>query len=156
MLLQLSTILVLCIQTSHGYPQEDNSELSLLRRLLPRNQDFDRDGVNNNIDTDDDNDGVPDSVDTDDDNDGTPDDQDTDDDNDGIPDSQDDNNCPFDISGICQQDGNGGSYRSWCDETNGKRYYSTWYISTDCTDVDDQGMIPGGEQSIVQPHWCCS
>lgn len=53
--------------------------------------DYDNDGLRNNVDSDDDDDGIPDSEDTDDDNDGIPDSNDGDDDNDGIPDPDDPN-----------------------------------------------------------------
>lgn len=136
----------------------ESSSRRLFRRLLGSNAkqdiDFDNDGVPNNIDTDDDNDGIPDSEDSDDDNDGIPDDQDKDDDNDGIPDTLD-YDCFYDISNICKQDGNGGSYRGWCDYSNHIRFYSSWWISTDCTDVEDQDMISGKEQSVISLNSLC-
>ncbi len=51
--------------------------------------DFDNDGLNDQVDTDDDNDGIPDTEDTDKDNDGIEDVDENDYDNDGIEDSQD-------------------------------------------------------------------
>jgi hypothetical protein len=55
------------------------------------NNDFDHDGISNNLDDDDDNDGIKDINDNDDDNDGIRDDNDNDDDNDGIFDADDRN-----------------------------------------------------------------
>lgn len=54
--------------------------------LYENNEDYDHDGKDDNVDTDDDNDGIKDDVDSDDDNDGKNDDIDSDDDNDKTPD----------------------------------------------------------------------
>jgi len=79
-------------------------------------EDFDNDGIINDLDYDDDNDGIEDDEDEDDDNDGIMDGEDEDDDNDGVPDREDNlrgednlydwpDNCEH--YGDCDYDGDG-------------------------------------------------
>jgi len=72
-------------------------------------EDFDDDGIINDLDYDDDNDGIEDDEDEDDDNDGIMDGDDEDDDNDGVPDSEDNyrgmyNQYDCETGGDCEYD----------------------------------------------------
>jgi clumping factor A len=109
--------------------------------------DFDEDGLEDSVDTDDDNDGTPDSEDkfplnnsenTDFDNDGTGDNADTDDDNDGTPDTED--AFPLDDTESLDADGDGIGNNTDPDDDNDGILDEDDEFPLDGTDTDMDGI----------------